>query len=142
MQSPPRTFHPNLRNLFIFQARFQMYPMGRRPHQIHHPERFWVSVAWRISLLLAVALLPGTAPSLGLLGMTEIEAPFDNGQSSEQTVVRAQSRSNPNLRHHQPQSVLLVALHRNALNLVVRGFEGTTRSGHRLPNHLLAPLRL
>jgi hypothetical protein len=89
------------------------------------------------SVFFAVALFPCATLNFGPREVTESEAPVEREASSEEVAISAQSRTRV-VRSHAGMR-LLVTL-RIRLNLST-STAGIARSGHRLPNHLLAPLR-
>ena len=90
------------------------------------------------SVLFAVALLPCTTPSFGMLNSTEFEAPVDQHESSAEEAISVQARTR--VGRDQPGSPLLVPV-RGGLSLATASIAVVPHSGHRLPNNLLAPLR-
>ncbi len=96
------------------------------------------SVLLHCSVFFVVALFPCAAPSLGLVNVTESEAPADQDESSAKEAISLQSRAR--IVRNQPGSPLLVP-DRGGLNLATVKISGHTYFGHRLANNLLAPLR-
>lgn len=88
-------------------------------------------------VLIVVVLLPCTTPSLGLRNSSESEAPVDEDESLKKEAISTQARTR--IGRSQPGRPLLmpvlVGLRCSA------GISSFPRSGHRLPNNLLAPLR-
>ncbi|WP_442508602.1 hypothetical protein SH528x_000126 [Novipirellula sp. SH528] len=111
---------------------------------IHYPKskvRGSTGGLFRCLLLVGAVLLPGIMPCIGLQwSLAECEAPLDAAESSEEAVVRTQGHTP--LRRSQPESRHLVVAYRRATFRVVSDMDRTAPSGHRLANHLMAPLLL
>ena len=90
------------------------------------------------AVLLVMSVFPCTPPGLELLNVAESEAPFDQDQSSEEEAISVHARAR--VGRGQPGWPLLVPV-RGGLSLVTAEVATAPRSGHRLPNDLLAPLR-
>lgn len=99
---------------------------------------FSTRVALHFSVLFVLALFPCHTPSVGLLDLTESEAPLDQDESSEEAAVGVQARTH--IRRRQAGFSLLVPV-RGGLSLSTAGTANIPHSGHRLPNNLMAPLR-
>ena len=95
------------------------------------------SLVVHASVFFAVALLPCASLSFGLREATESEAPVEREGSPEEVAIYAQSRMRV-VRSHA--SIRLLVTLRTRLKLSTSS-ASVARSGHRLPNHLLAPLR-
>jgi hypothetical protein len=104
-------------------------------------EEFWPTVALRCLLLAGVILLPGAITSIGLQRcLSECEAPFDKAESSEAAVLRVQSHTRR--RHPDPGTQVLIVDACATTLRWVGDLDRAAPAGHRLTNHLLAPLRL
>ena len=99
---------------------------------------FFSRILLHSCVLFVVVLFSCTAPGLGLLAVTGSEAPVDQDESSEEEAISVQARAR--VVRDQPGSPLLVPV-RGGLSLATSGVAGVPHSGHRLPNHLLSPLR-
>ncbi len=111
---------------------------------IHYPKskvKGCTGVLLRCLLLVGAVLLPGIMPCSGLQwSLSECEAPLDAAESSEEAVVRTQCHTP--LRRSQPESRHLVVAYRRVTFRVVGDVGRTVPTGHRLANHLMAPLLL
>lgn len=90
------------------------------------------------SVLFVVALFPCATPSFGLLNATESEAPVDQDESSEEEAINVQARTR--VGRDQPGFRRLGPVH-GGLKVATVNITSLPHSGHRLSNHLLAPLR-
>jgi len=99
---------------------------------------FFARVLAHAAVLFVAALFPCTALSLGLPNVTESESPAGPDEPSEEEAVCLQARSR--VARSQPSSPLLVPVRVGFRRAAARP-ASVPHSGHRLPNHLLAPLR-
>lgn len=97
---------------------------------------FCARFALPLSALLVVAFLPCAIPRTGLLNSSESEAPVERDESSSEAEFSSQTRTR--VPRNQASQQLLSATPGER-----RATPGVSfpRAGHRLPNHLLAPLR-
>jgi len=120
-----------------------MHENHLKSNPTHHFLRyrgFGPQVALRCLLLVGAVLLPATSPHMGLQRLVECEAPIDEAGSSEEAVTRPQGTTN----HRGPRphsSILVVVPCDTTFGNVVKA-ESAVPTGHRLSNHLMAPLRL
>jgi hypothetical protein len=110
------------------------------PHAKHALPRvaFLARVVLHACVLLVVTLLPCTTLCLGLPNVTESESPAGPDELSEEKAVCLQVRTR--VVRNQPSSPLQVPV-RGGFSRVTSRLASLPHSGHRLPNHLLAPLR-
>ena len=99
---------------------------------------FLARVVLHVAVLFVVGLFPSATPGFGLLAATEFEAPMDQDESSGEEAISVLARTRA--RREQPGSLLLAPV-RCGTNLSAASRVDVPRSGHRLPNNLLAPLR-
>ncbi|MEO8494529.1 MAG: hypothetical protein ABI614_05640 [Planctomycetota bacterium] len=101
-----------------------------------------VRVLVHVCIVSVAALFPCATPSLGLfhvnVSTTESEAPADQDNSSETEAISVQIRA----RFGGTQSGLpLKVAARCGVRVATVNIASLPQSGHRLANHLLAPLR-
>ena len=99
---------------------------------------FFARVLSHACVLFVVTLFPCTTLSLGLPNVTESESPAGSDESSEEEAVCLQVRTR--VVRNQPSSPLLVP-DRVGFRHATARLASLPHAGHRLPNHLLAPLR-
>lgn len=98
---------------------------------------FSAPVALRFLLVLTISLFTFATPSLGQRELTESEAPLQEEQSN--TEAAFSERALARVPQDQPERLVLVPLQKSVRRLV--RVDSAPKSGHRLPNHLMAPLR-
>jgi len=118
--------------------------MSNKTHTLLHVKRFLprmafsARVALHVSVLFVVALFPSSTPGLGQHDLTESAAPVEQDESSEEAAIRVQVRT----RFGRDELGLpLSASLPGGPSLPTTGTSRAPQAGHRLPNHLLAPLR-
>ncbi|MDA1051184.1 MAG: hypothetical protein O3C40_11985 [Planctomycetota bacterium] len=99
---------------------------------------FFARVLLHSSMLFVVALFPCATPGMGLVNVTESEAPADQDESSAKEAISLQCRTR--VVRNQPSSSFVVPM-RSGLGLAAAKIAGHLHTGHRLSNNLLAPLR-
>ena len=90
-------------------------------------------------ILVVVTLLPAVAPSIGRIAMTESEAPLDDVEATEEAAIG--TATSTQLRRRPSRIVGLIDVRRNAHIVRLDRRVTSARSGHRLSDFLLAPLR-
>jgi len=104
------------------------------------PHAVWLACAFLHSGVLIIAALfsCGIIPCLGLLPVTESEAPVDQDESSEEAASSARVRTHFS---RTPSSLPLVVSLSGGINFATTRIFRVPDRGHRLHNNLLAPLR-
>jgi len=98
---------------------------------------FSAPVALRFLLVLAISLFTCATPSIGQRELVESEAPLQEEHSNEEAAVS--ERALAGFPQNQLGFRLLVPL-QNSQSRLAR-VDNSPKSGHRLSNHLMAPLR-
>ena len=88
-------------------------------------------------VLILAALFSGGASNFQSMQLTESESPVHEDESSEEEAVSVQARTRV---YGNPPGVLSMITRHGDLSHST-GTASTARSGHRLPNNLMAPLR-
>lgn len=109
-------------------------------HHIRQDARYLPQITLRCLLLIAAALLPGTSPGFSVQRLVECEAPMDATESAEGAFTRIDGKAK--IRRPQPQSIAWRVTLINAARASVGSADLAVTTGHRLPNNLMAPLRL
>ncbi len=89
-------------------------------------------------VLFVVAIFPCAAPTLGSRTVTESEKPVDQDETSQEKDVNLQARTRVGGRQ---RGVPLLVPGGSRPSVSAQVMVRASRSGHRLPNNLLAPLR-
>ena len=99
---------------------------------------FSAQLALHLLLLFIVALFTCSTPCITSWDLTESESPAEQEQTSQESVINQQARAR--VRLSLPKMPLPVSLQQRGLTLNTQAAIAPP-SGHRLSNHLMAPLR-